>query len=118
MRNALVDILAPWLATLAFWFSFGACVEQPPPDPPPIARIVATWDPLACGPPHRVVLELEDAAGVQVAASSPCSAGGIAIDTRHRGAYTGRIFATELDPRPVEVDVESEVYTWWLGAPP
>ncbi len=118
MQRVLLDITAPWLFTLAFWLAFGACVDQPAPDPPPIARIVASWDPLACGPPHRVVLELEDAAGVQLASSMPCNAGAIAIDTRHLGTYRGRLYASELDPRPVELDVEDEIYAWWVGAPP
>ncbi len=118
MRTLVVDITAPWILTIAFWVTFGACVDQPARDPPPVARIVASWDPLACGPPHRVVLELEDDAGVKLVGSMPCNAGGIAIDGRHRGRYRGRIYATELDPHTVELDVEAEIYAWWMGSPP
>ena len=118
MRMLLLHILTPWIATLAFWFTFGACVDQPVRELPPLAQIIATWDPLACGPPHRVVLELEDDAGAKLAASMPCATGGLALDTHHLGIYRGRVFATELDPKPVELWVDREVYTWWLGSPP
>jgi hypothetical protein len=117
MRIAL-DIISPWILTIAFWLTFGACVDQPAHDPPPIARIIANWDPLACGPPHRVVLELEDDAHVTLVSSTACNAGTLALDTRHMGTYHGRIYATELDPQPVDLYVDEGIYQWWLGSPP
>ena len=118
MRTLLLHITAPWLVTLGFWLAFGACVDPPVREPPPAARIVATWDPLACGPPHRVVLELQDDSGAKLTGSMPCDAGGIALDTRHTGIYRGRIYASELDPQPVELWVDKQLYAWWLGSPP
>ena len=118
MRTLLLHILAPWLTTLAFWLTFGACIDPPARASPPVARIVATWDPLACGPPHRVVLELEDDAGAGLATSMPCAAGALALDTGHLGIYRGRVYATELDPQAVELSVDAQVYTWALGSPP
>jgi hypothetical protein len=117
----VADLVAPWLATALFWLTFGACVDQPAQGPPPIARVVAIWDPLACGPPHRVALELEDDSGAMVSASGPCNAGGLALDTPHTGRYRGRIYApdeSEENIEPVELVLEQPIYRWWLGSPP
>ena len=118
MRTLLINVLTPWLVTVAFWVAFGACIDETSREAPPVARIVATWDPLACGPPHRVVLELEDEGGAKLATSMPCNAGGLALDARHFGIYRGRVYATELDPHRVELWVEQEIYAWWMGSPP
>jgi hypothetical protein len=99
MRTATPLILATLLATAAIWSVLPACIPDVPDDPAPVSRLLAYWDPLACGDPHRVVLELEDELGNRVSSSTPCALGGIAVDLPSWGPYTGR------------------VYTWIIGTP-
>src|SRR5512146_180969 len=90
-------IVSTLAATLGFWTCFGACVDAPAPPPLPQARIVAAWDPLACGEePHRVVVELVDEAGAPLSVSAPCTIGGLTIDAPHFGVYRGRVYAWTL----------------------
>ena len=89
----VICVVSPWLATVAFWSLFVACIDAPMPESEPLARILTTWDPLACGEPHRVVLELEDESGTKLAGSTPCANGSLALDAPHLGVYWGRIYA-------------------------
>lgn len=114
----LGHIVAPWILTFGFWMTFGGCVDQPVRDAPAANRILVGWDPLACGPPHRVVLELADDGGAKLSASAPCNAGALTIDADHGGTYRGRIYASELHEVPVELQVDRDDYDWWMGAPP
>jgi hypothetical protein len=123
--------LATWLAstlaaTALFWMCFGTCVsgcvDTPLPDVEPQARIVATWDPLQCGDPHRVAIELEDDDGRMLSRSVPCDTGGTAIDIAHWGVYTGRIYAWTLGPEVhavthVRLDVDAPVIFWTVDTP-
>lgn len=123
--------LATWatstlLATALFWTCFGTCVagciDTPLPDLEPQARIVAAWDPLLCGEPHRVVIELEDDGGAKVSKSVPCNAGGTTIDVLHWGVYRGRIYAWLLGPEirsvvHVRLDVDAPVVFWHVDTP-
>ena len=89
----LLFVVSPWLATLLFWTLFGACVDPGPPSVEvPVVRLVASWDPLACGDPHRVALELEDDDGAKLSASAPCAIGGLTLGmmTRTARGHTGR----------------------------
>ena len=86
-------IVTTLAVTFTFWTCFGACVDVPRSPPVPDAKIVAAWDPLACGEPHRIVVELEDEAGVPLSASAPCSLGGLVLDPPHFGTYRARIYA-------------------------
>ncbi|HLL25824.1 MAG TPA: hypothetical protein VK427_26985 [Kofleriaceae bacterium] len=100
-----------------------ACIDAPTPDDPAIARVVVLWDPLACGDPHRVAVELEDHAGVRLSSSAPCSTGSIAIDTPHYGLYYGRIYAWEAGEAirsitPVRLHVDEPVVRWLVATPP
>ena len=125
----LVWIGSSWLATLAFWVIFVACVEgcidsPPPDDSPPIARVIASWDPRSCGDPHRVVLELEDEAGVPLAASAPCALGSLSLDAPHWGRYLGRIYAWVLEGMPIirsitpiNLAVDEDVVRWFVETP-
>src|SRR5678809_1212655 len=84
-RSFLSWLLSTLATTTAFWLIFGTCVsgcivDMEPPNHEPLARLVAVWDPLACGDPHRVVVELEDEDGVDVSGSAPCTIGGITLD--------------------------------------
>ncbi len=93
MRTLATCIVTPLLATLVFWTLFCACVANIPDEREPVSRLITSWDPLACGEPHRVVLELEDESGNQVRSSSPCWLGGLAVDLPSWGFYTGRIYS-------------------------
>jgi hypothetical protein len=114
------------LASAVFWLCFGTCVggciDAPAPDIEPQARVVATWDPLLCGDPHRVVIELEDDAGRMLSRSVPCESGGIAIDIAHWGVYLGRIYAWTFGPQirsvtQVRLDVDAPVVVWTVDTP-
>src|SRR5262245_44428255 len=78
-----------------------ACVDHPPSfEAPPSVRIVLSWDPRACGAPHRVAIELEDEAGVPLSSSAPCALGGLTVEAPHFGVYLGRLYAWEAE-RPI-----------------
>jgi hypothetical protein len=123
--------LATWIgstlfASALFWAVFSmcvsGCVDMPMPDPEPQARIVVAWDPLVCGEPHRVVIELEDNDGAKLSRSVPCGAGGITIDVPRWGVYRGRIYAWTLGPEirsvmQVRVDVDAPVIYWNVETP-
>jgi hypothetical protein len=123
MRLATL-VISPWIATVLYWFAFAACIDSPlDVDEPAIARVVVVWDPLACGEPHRVAVELEDHAGVKLSSSTPCNAGSLAIDAPHIGVYFGRIYAWEAgeDIRsitPVRLTVDEPVVRWLIATPP
>lgn len=112
-----------WLATLVFWLLFAACVVEGPPEPtPPAARLVAAWDPLACGAPHRVVVELEGDDGVRLSSSTSCVVGGLTLDVPHLGVYRGQIYAWVLDQPPyavvpVSIAIDAPVVQWQLTPP-
>jgi hypothetical protein len=110
------------VATAAFWLTFGACVDQPLPDPEPQARLVVSWDPTVCGDPHRIVVELEDAAGVPLSRSVPCIAAGMTLDIPHWGVYRGRVYAWTYGPEirselTVRVDVDAPIVNWTVDTP-
>ena len=103
-----------------------ACIDAPP-DPGPIggggARLVVAWDPLACGEPHRVAIELADDAGAEVSGSTPCSLGGLAIDLPHLGSYHGQIYAWApaapmRSVAPLEVEVDQAIVRRQVATPP
>ena len=117
-----VWLLSTAAVTFCFWTSFGACVDAPLPQGPPQAKIVATWDPLGCGAPHRVAVELEDEAGAPLSASAACSLGSLTLDAPQFGVYRGRIFAWELgvgerSAEAVELIVDEPVVRWNIATP-
>ena len=114
------------IATAVFWSCFGACVsgcvDAPLPDIAPQARVVASWDPLLCGDPHRVVIELEDDDGRMLTRSGPCEAGGITIDIDRWGVYRGRVYAWTFGPEirsvsQVRLDVDAPIVVWPIDTP-
>jgi hypothetical protein len=124
--RCLVSIVCSFTLSLLFWLGFVACIDAPLPDPPPASRIVTTWDPLDCGKiPYRVVVELEDDAGIEVSASTPCSHGTLPLDLPHFGIYRGRIYAWELTNGEAEIrstmavrlTVDEPVIRWWVATP-
>jgi hypothetical protein len=101
---------------------FGACVADVPDPPEPVSRLVASWDPLACGPPHRVVLELEAEDGEPISSSTPCWLGGLAIDLPRWGWYTGRVYTwVQGEPirsiRHVTIAVDDAIVRWQITTP-
>ncbi|MDB4955168.1 MAG: hypothetical protein JWO36_2737 [Myxococcales bacterium] len=115
-------IVSPIVATFVFWICFGACVDAPAADSPPQARVIAVWDPLACGEPHRVVVELEDDGGATLTGSAPCALGGLTLDIRHFGVWQGRIYAWLLDepPRsvaPIQLEIDQAIVRWNVETP-
>lgn len=126
LRSLATWITSTLLATALFWACFGTCVsgcvDTPLPDLEPQARIVASWDPLLCGEPHRVVIELEDHDGAKLSKSVPCETGGTTIDIAHWGVYRGRIYAWLLGPEirsvvHVRLDVDAPVIFWTVDTP-
>jgi hypothetical protein len=123
MRSLLVLLCCPLFAAAALWSLLAACIDTPPAPGMVVARLVAVWDPLACGAPHRVVLELEDDGGELRSASMPCNLGGLTVDVPHLGRYQGRIYAWALDApvrsvTPVEVMVDQPIVQWFVETPP
>jgi hypothetical protein len=124
--RCFASIIFTCVLSLAFWIGFVACIDAPFPDPPPAARIVTTWDPLDCGKvPYRVVVELEDDAGVELSASTPCARGTLALDAPHFGIYRGRIYAWQLagdsavirSVMAVRLAVDEPIVRWWVATP-
>lgn len=122
MRCLLVLLCSPLVAAAAVWSALSACIDQPPEAGAAVARLVAAWDPLACGDPHRVVLELDDGAGEGRSVSAPCNLGGLTVDLPHLGSYQGRIYAWALgapvrSEAPVEVTIDQPVVQWFVATP-
>jgi hypothetical protein len=102
--------------------ALAACVDAPVLDHEPQARILASWDPLACGDPHRVVIELEDLDGRKLSRSVPCETGGVTVDVPQWGVYLGRIYAWSVGPEirsimHVRIDVDASVILWTVETP-
>jgi hypothetical protein len=128
MRFLLARLCAPWLVTASCWIALTACLDSPfdaSPSPslsPATARLVVAWDPLACGEPHRVVVELEDDTGAARSASVPCNLGGLTVDLPHLGVYRGRIYAWALaapirSVMPLEVMIDEPIVQWHVATP-
>lgn len=118
------------LLTAAFWLMFGSCVlsgclDAPLPDREPQARLITTWDPLSCGEPHRVAIEIEDDDGRMLSASVPCEIGGMTIDVPSWGVYLGRIYAWSLAGSeatissvvPVRLEIDMPIVEWNVETP-
>ncbi len=116
---------SPIALSLVFWTAFVACIDAPVPDLPPASRIVVAWDPLQCGEPHRVVVELEDEGGAMIAASTRCETAMLTLDAPHYGIYRGRLYAWELDDQveirsvmAIQMAIDQPIVRWWVATPP
>lgn len=110
------------LATAAFWSIFGACVDAPIAADAPTPRALVTWDPLQCGDPHRVIVELDAGDAEPIAASAPCALGAITIDAPWMGLYHGRVYAwtaggTMRSVAPLELTLDAPVTRWEVATP-
>jgi hypothetical protein len=100
-----------------------ACIDSPPgPAATSGAKIVVQWDPLACGTPHRIAVELEDEEGLPLSSSAPCALGGLSFGAPHLGVYVGRAYAwTAGQPirsiTPVRIVVDEPVVRWIVETP-
>ncbi|MFT3699019.1 MAG: hypothetical protein QM831_38090 [Kofleriaceae bacterium] len=114
-----------WLASVfvtVLLFACGGCIDAPLEDEGPQAKIVAEWDPLMCGDPHRVAVELEDSEGVPLSASTTCALGTLSLDARHFGVYRGRIYAWELgigerSTADIHLTVDQAIVHWYVPTP-
>ena len=100
------------------------CLDELPDDPtPPAARVVTSWDPLLCRDPRqRVVVELEDDDGFAISSSAACVIGGLTLDARKWGFYSGVVYAWRLgEPMRavmrVTLAVDAPVIRWWVSTP-
>jgi hypothetical protein len=91
-----------------FLVMLAACVDEPLPPDSPSARVIASWDPLACGEPHRIAIEL-DGNDDELADSAPCALGSLVLDVPELGAYRVRIGERELELSVDQPVVELEV---------
>lgn len=118
------------LVTALFWATFGTfviggCLDTPLPDREPQARLITSWDPLACGEPHRVAIEIEDDDGRRLSASAPCEIGGVTLDVPAWGVYRGRIYAWSLAGSeatissvvPVRLEIDAPLVEWNVETP-
>jgi hypothetical protein len=123
MRSLLVLLCSPLLAAAVMWTVFAACLDAPVESGPSLARLEVAWDPLACGEPHRIAIELADEAGVSISASTPCNLGGVTVDVAHFGSYHGRIYAWALDAparsiTPIDIVIDQPIVRWPVATPP
>jgi hypothetical protein len=122
MRSLLV---LPWCSLVAAMAAVAlpACLDTPSDHGPSIARLVVAWDPLACGEPHRIAVELADEVGVPLSASTPCNLGGLTVDVPHFGGYRGRLYAWALGApvrsvTPIDLVIEQPIVRWEVATPP
>lgn len=108
------------LPVLVLW----SCIPEVPDEPgASAARILASWDPLACrDDAQRVALELEDEDGAEIASSAPCRLGGLTLDAPRWGIYRGQIYSWTLDEpirsiTPVLLVIDAPVVHWQLTTP-
>lgn len=114
MRAMMVGLLSV--------LGLAGCLDAPLEPGPAAARLVVDWDPLACGEPHRVVVELADDGGAALSASVPCNLGGLTVDVAHLGVYRGRIYAWALaapirSVTALEVMIDAPIVSWPVATP-
>lgn len=119
----LLILIAPSVLVSIVLAAFVACIDSPPTEGGTrTARIVAKWDPLACGTPHRVAIELADEEGRPISSSAPCTAGGLELEAPHLGVYLGRVYAWTLGQpirsiMPARLLVDESVVHWVVATP-
>jgi hypothetical protein len=123
MRSLLVLLWSPWFAAVLAWTAVAACLDAPAGQGPAVARLVVAWDPLGCGEPHRIAIELADETGASRSASVPCNLGDLAVDVAHFGSYHGRLYAWALGTPlrseiPVELVIDQPITRWEVVTPP
>jgi hypothetical protein len=122
MRSYRSLLCSAWLAAVLLGSALAACVDEPFAPTGGVARLITVWDPLACGEPHRIVVEIEDDEGDPRSASAPCNLGGVAIDVAHFGAYRGRIYAWApaaaiRSITPLALTIDQPIVHWFVATP-
>jgi hypothetical protein len=89
---------------------------------PPASKIVASWNPLQCGDPHRVAVDLEDTEGAPISSSTICETGELVLDAEHYGDYRGRVYAWQLgvgerSSQDVHLVVDDVIVQWAVDTP-
>lgn len=120
---AVALVVRAALSLVAVALVAGCLSTLPDDDDPPASRVIVQWDPLDCGDPHRVVLELEHEDGTDTSSSVPCVLGSLSVDLSQWGVYFGRFYAwTAGVPirriEPVTLTVDAPVIHWHLADPP
>jgi hypothetical protein len=121
--SASLAIASAGLRSIACAAALAACLDEPPAfEASSRPRIVVSWEPLACGAPHRVALELADEAGVPVSSSAPCAQGSLSVQVLRFGVYVGRVYAwTAGQPirsiMPARIDVDESIVHWSVETP-
>jgi hypothetical protein len=115
-------LVVPVAFMLVLGSALAACLDGPSFESPRSARIVVSWDPLACGSPHRVAVELEDEEGAPLSSSVPCALGAVVLQAPHYGVYLGRVYAwTAGEPirsiTPVRLQVDEPIVRWLVATP-
>ena len=123
MHSWLVVPCSPLFAITLVCGTSSGCLDVPPESSTATARLVTAWDPLACGDPHRVVVELEDDDGAKLSAGTPCNIGGVTLDVSHLGSYRGRVYAWALDApirsiTAIEVVIDKPIVHLQVSTPP
>ncbi|MGE0546927.1 MAG: hypothetical protein AB7O24_04990 [Kofleriaceae bacterium] len=118
----IVLVVAPWLLGLGFWSAFACITSVPDPDDSPAVDLVVSWDPTACGSPHRVVVELEADSGAQIGTSTLCAIGQLALAIPEFGVYRGRVFSWQLGHpirsiMPVTISLDTRLVRWEIATP-
>ena len=121
--NLIASIVSSWLATVMFWSLFAACVDAPHDiNESPAADVILQWNPVVCGPPHRVVFELESIDGGPLSSSVPCAIGTLTLEVPHFGIYLGRVYSWYVaEPirsvTPMRLYVDEPVMRWLVPTP-
>jgi len=122
MRSLCGLTAVTWSATLIFWSSFSACFDTSDHGARVPDELIAMWDPVSCGPPHQVVVEIQDDTGARIDASAPCDLGELRADVPELGEYQGRAYA--WDPghpirsiEPVSVAIDRPALKWVIPTP-
>ena len=122
-RSLSLAIIPAVLRSIACAAALAACIDEPPAfEASARPRIVVTWEPAACGTPHRIALELADEAGVPVSSSAPCAQGSLSVQVLRFGVYVGRVYAwTAGQPirsiMPARIEVDEPIVRWRVETP-
>jgi hypothetical protein len=121
--SSCANYIVPALVLVMLALTPACLATLPDDDEPPASRVIVQWDPLDCGPPHRVVLELQHEDGTDASSSVPCILGSLSIDLRQWGIYFGRFYGWEAGSpirriEPVTLTVDAPLIHWQLVEPP
>jgi hypothetical protein len=117
VSTSLVSTLA---AVVAVWCGLGSLFD-PNERAGPEARLVASWDPITCRDPQRIIVELVGDPQ-PVVGSVPCELGTLALVVPHHGTYRGRVISRAIgrrdrDSPPADLEIDDQVVRWTVTPP-